>query len=208
MAGRNFHSYRPADGHGLAHDPLNSIVGPRPIGWISSVSAAGVVNLAPYSFFNLFNYKPPLLGFSSIGWKDSVQNVDDTHEFVWNLATRDLADAMNATSADVSPEVDEFTISGLTSLPSELVSAPRVAEAPVSFECRVADVHRLRDAARNTVDAWLVIGEVMMIHIADDLLADGVYDTALARPILRGGGGSEYFEINPASRFDMRRPLA
>jgi flavin reductase (DIM6/NTAB) family NADH-FMN oxidoreductase RutF len=72
----------------------------------------------------------------------------------------------------------------------------------------VADVHRLRDAARNTVDAWLVIGEVMMIHIADDLLADGVYDTALARPILRGGGGSEYFEINPASRFDMRRPRA
>ena len=104
------HFYEPRHGHGLAHDPLNAIVAPRPIGWISTVNASGAVNLAPYSFFNLFSYKPPIIGFSSQGWKDTVANAGATGEFVWNLATRAQADAMNATSATVPPEVDEFDL--------------------------------------------------------------------------------------------------
>lgn len=101
-----YHSYEPHAGHRLLGDPLNSIVGPRPIGWISSLSQEGVRNLAPYSFFNLFNYQPPIIGFASIGWKDSVTNISATGEFVWNLATRDLAEAVNASSAPVGKEID------------------------------------------------------------------------------------------------------
>ena len=90
----DWHTYEPSAGHRLAHDPLNAIVAPRPIGWISTLSANGVANLAPYSFFNLFNYTPPLIGFSSMGWKDSVANIAATGEFVWNLVSRDLGEAI------------------------------------------------------------------------------------------------------------------
>src|SRR3954466_12289249 len=128
--------YEPRNGHGLKHDPFNAIIAPRPIGWISSRGAAGHVNLAPYSFFNGFNYHPPIIGFSSTSWKDSVLNIQETGEFVWNLATMDLAKQMNATAAHVAPEVDEFTLAGLTAVPGKLVNVPRVAESPVSFECK------------------------------------------------------------------------
>ena len=131
---RDFHVYEPRDGHGLPHDPFNAIVGPRPIGWISSISRDGVVNLAPYSFFNAFNYKPPIVGFASTGWKDSVRNISETGEFAWNLATLSLAEAMNATSAIVPPGVDEFDLASLTPAPSRLIGVPRVQESPVSFE--------------------------------------------------------------------------
>ena len=104
MAGPEAHFYLTAEGTGLPHDPFNAIVGPRPIGWISTVNPEGVRNLAPYSFFNGFNYRPPIIGFSSVGWKDSVANIEATGEFVWNLATRDLAVAMNETSASLPPE--------------------------------------------------------------------------------------------------------
>ena len=102
----DWHFYEPASGHGLAHDPLNAIVAPRPIGWIGSVAADGVRNLAPYSFFNLLCYRPPLIGFSSLGWKDAVANIQATGEVTWNLATRELADAMNQTTATDAPHVD------------------------------------------------------------------------------------------------------
>ena len=102
--------YQPALGHGLAHDPFNAIVGPRPIGWIASRSAEGIPNLAPYSFFNAFNYTPPIIGFASIGHKDSLSNIEQTGEFVWNLATLPLAEAMNQSCAAVGPEVDEFAL--------------------------------------------------------------------------------------------------
>ena len=100
------YTYQPRAGHGLPHDPLNAIIGPRPIGWISSVSASGERNLAPYSFFNCFNDTPPIIGFSSTGWKDSVQNIVETKEFVWNLATRPLAAAMNESSASIPRHED------------------------------------------------------------------------------------------------------
>ena len=112
-----FHFYEPANGHGLPHDPFNAIVGPRPIGWIGSRSADGIVNLAPYSFFNAFNYTPPIVGFASIGWKDSVRNIESTGVFTWNLATRPLAEAMNASAALVPQEVDEFELAGLQAAP-------------------------------------------------------------------------------------------
>src|SRR5690242_4148159 len=91
----NIHYYEPSKGHGLRHNPFNAIIAPRPIGWISSRNAKGQLNLAPYSFFNGFNYDPPILGFASISWKDSVQNVSETREFVWNLVTRELGEQMN-----------------------------------------------------------------------------------------------------------------
>ena len=104
--------YQPSQGHGLPHDPLNAIIGPRPIGWIASQDAEGQRNLAPYSFFNCFNYRPPIIGFASSGWKDSVRNIVETKEFVWNLATRPLAEAMNETSASIPHHEDEFVRAG------------------------------------------------------------------------------------------------
>ena len=205
---RRFHSYQPRDGHGLAHDPFNAIVGPRPIGWISTRSSDGVANLAPYSFFNAFNYRPPIIGFSSIGWKDTVRNIDATREFVWNLATRPLAEAMNASCAPVGAEVDEFALAGLTPLASTVIAAPRVAEAPVSFECRLSQLLRLTAADGAAIDSWMVFGEVIAVHIDESLLVDGIYDTAAAEPILRGGGPADYFAIDAAHRFRMWRPGA
>ena len=156
-----FHFYEPAQGHRLPHDPLNAIVAPRPIGWISTVSPAGVRNLAPYSFFNAFNYRPPIIGFASTSWKDSVANVQATGEFVWNLATRAQAEAMNITSATVAEEVDEFVLAGLDTLPSRLVKPDRVAGSPVQFECRLTQLIRLQAKEGREVDTWLVLGELV-----------------------------------------------
>lgn len=200
------HSYDPRIGHGLKHDPLNAIVAPRPIGWISTVSAAGVRNLAPYSFFNAFNYRPPIIGFSSTGWKDSVRNIEETGQFVWNLATRPLAEAVNASSAAVPQDVDEFALAGLTPAPSHSVAPPRVAESPVAFECRLTQLIRLQDAAGDPIDAWLTLGEVVMVHIDKAMLVDGVYDTLAAQPILRGGGPADYFTLSQDQKFQMYRP--
>jgi len=134
------HFYEPRLGHGLKHDPFNAIVGPRPIGWVSTRSAEGVLNLAPYSFFNAFNYVPPLIGFSSIGRKDSLNNIEATGEFVWNLVTRPLAEAMNQTCEAVPPEVDEFALAGLTPAPSRLLSgcwrARSASNAAARKSCR------------------------------------------------------------------------
>jgi flavin reductase (DIM6/NTAB) family NADH-FMN oxidoreductase RutF len=200
------HFYRPGEGHRLAHDPLNAIIGPRPIGWISTRGRDGALNLAPYSFFNAFNYRPPIIGFSSTGAKDSLRNVEETGEFVWNLATRDLAERMNTTSALVPYEVDEFGLAHLTPAPSRLVSVPRVAESAVNFECKLTEIVQLKDQHRSPVQAWLVLGEVIGVHIRRDLLKDGVFDTFGARIILRAGGLSAYAEVSPESRFDMHRP--
>ncbi len=201
-----FHSYQPRQGHGLPHDPFNAIVGPRPIGWISTQNAAGALNLAPYSFFNAFNYVPPIVGFASIGAKDTLANVQATGEFVWNLATRDLAEAMNQTCAAVPPEVDEFALAGLTPLASSLVAPPRVAESPVSFECRCTQILQLQGADGVQVPTWLVLGEVVAIHIDRAQLKDGIYDTASAGHILRAGGPADYFTVGPEQLFKMYRP--
>jgi flavin reductase (DIM6/NTAB) family NADH-FMN oxidoreductase RutF len=206
MADETAHIYEPAQGHGLKHDPFNAIVGPRPIGWISSISPAGVANLAPYSFFNGFNYRPPIIGFSSIGWKDSVANIEATGEFCWNLATKALGEQMNLTTTPAPPEVDEFEVAGLTAVPGRLVAAPRVLESPVNFECRLSQLIQLQGADGAKVDTWLVLGEVVAVHIDPAFLTNGVYETATARPILRAGRLGDYFEITPETLFSMRRP--
>ena len=203
---RTFHSYEPRLGHGLPHDPFNAIVGPRPIGWISTQSATGATNLAPYSFFTAFNYVPPIVGFASIGYKDTVRNVQATGEFVWNLATRDLAEVMNQSCAAVPPEVSEFDLTGLTPLPSTRVRPPRVAESPVTFECRSTQILPLQGVDGAPVDTWLVLGEVVAVHIDTALLKDGVYDTASAGHILRAGGPADYFTVGPEQLFKMHRP--
>ncbi len=198
------HFYRPAEGHRLRHDPFNAIVAPRPIGWISTRSTDGVRNLAPYSFFNAFNYTPPIVGFSSTGYKHSVRNVAETRAFTWNLVSRPQAEAMNATSA--TDDVDEFDLAGLQGAPSVDVAPERVAGAPVSFECVLTQLIRLTDRQGADVEAWLTLGEVVAVHIDEALVADGVYDTAAAQPIVRSGGPSAYYEITADRRFDMTRP--
>jgi flavin reductase (DIM6/NTAB) family NADH-FMN oxidoreductase RutF len=203
---KSIHFYEPCSGHRLPHDPFNAIVGPRPIGWIASHSTPGVLNLAPYSFFNAFNYTPPIVGFASIGYKDTLRNIEQTGEFTWNLVTRELAEAMNQTCAPVAPEVSEFSLAGLTPAPSRVIAVPRVAESPVSFECRCTQIIELQGADGQKVATWLVLGEVVGVHIDQVLLHDGVYDTAGAGHVLRGGGPADYFSIGPEQLFQMRRP--
>ena len=200
------HFYRPSEGHRLPHDPFNAIVAPRPIGWVSTLSAEGVRNLAPYSFFNAFNYKPPIVGFASTGWKHSAANIAATREFTWNLVTRPQAEAMNSTSATVAAEVDEFDLAGIIGEPSIEVRPDRVAGAPAVFECVLTQQVRLQTRDGRPVDTWVTFGEVVAVHLDESLLDDGIYQTARARPVLRGGGPTAYFEITPEARFDMKRP--
>ena len=200
------HSYEPRLGHGLPHDPFNAIVGPRPIGWISSCSASGQRNLAPYSFFNAFNYIPPIIGFASIGRKDTLANIEATREFVWNLATEPLAEAMNQSCAAVAPDVDEFALAQLATEPSVTVRPPRVQASPVTMECRCTQILQLQGADGVEVPTWLVLGEVVMVHIASHLLQGGIYQTAAGQPLLRGGGPGDYFTIREAQKLVMRRP--
>jgi flavin reductase (DIM6/NTAB) family NADH-FMN oxidoreductase RutF len=203
---KDLHFYEPKNGHGLKHDPFNAIVAPRPIGWISSRDSKGNINLAPYSFFNGFCYTPPIIGFSSTSWKDTVQNVKDTGEFVWNLATLDLARHMNATAAHVAADVSEFQLAGLTAVPSKLVNVPRVAESPVAFECKLTEIIQLKGANGEKANAWLTMGEVVAVHIDKAMIKDGVYITALAKPIVRAGRKGDYFTVKPEDMFEMTRP--
>jgi flavin reductase (DIM6/NTAB) family NADH-FMN oxidoreductase RutF len=199
--------YEPAQGHGLPHNPFNAIIGPRPIGWIATRGADGGFNLAPYSFFNAFAYTPPIVAFGSTGAKDTLRNVQQTREFVWNLATRPLAAQMNQTSAPVAPEISEFELAGLTPIPATRVAVPRVAESPVAMECKVTQIVQLTDSRSNLMPNWVVFGEVVAVHIARHLLVNGIYDTAKAHPILRAGGPDGYAEISPAVMFSMHRPV-
>lgn len=190
----------------LPFDPYAAIVGPRPIGWMGTRSKEGVANLSPYSFFNALNHQPALLGFASIGYKDTIRNIEQTGEFTWNLASRDVAAQMNQSSIAAPSGVDEFELVGLTKAASVSISAPRVAESPVSLECRLSEVVRLKDSSGQQTDTWFVYGEVVHVHIRKDLLTDGVYDTVKGRPVLRGGGLSDYFEVVEAGRFPMKKP--
>ena len=200
------HSYQPRDGHRLPHDPFNAIIGPRPIGWISSLSTSGVRNLAPYSFFNAFNYVPPIIGFASTGRKDSLNNIEATGEFVWNLASESLAQQMNQSCAAVAPEVDEFDLAGLATEPSVIVKPARVQASLVTMECKLSQILQLQGADGTQVPTWLVLGEVVMVHINEQLLKDGIYQTAAGKPLLRGGGPGDYFTISEAGKLVMMRP--
>ena len=200
------HFYEPRNGHGLRHDPFNAIIAPRPIGWISTCSEDGAPNLAPYSFFNAFNYTPPLIGFSSLGEKDSVRNARATGEFVWNLVSLSLAEAMNQSCAPVPYGVNEFALAGLDTAPSRLVRPPRVAASLVSMECKVTQIIQLQTQTGAPLNTWLTMGEVVAVHIDDSLIEDGTYQTAKGQPVMRGGGPADYFTIDPAQLFRMTRP--
>lgn len=206
MHNADMHYYEPAQGHGLPHDPFNAIIAPRPIGWISTMGRDGSVNLAPYSFFNGFNYTPPILGFSSTSPKDSLRNCRETGEFVWNLVTRPLADAMNASCAPAPYGTDEFELAGLAKAPSRRVKPPRVAASPAAFECKVTQIIPLLDHTGATTNGTLVLGEVIAVHISHALLPGGVFDTFAAEIVTRAGGPTAYASIGPEGRFDMRRP--
>lgn len=171
----------------LPHDPFKAIVAPRPIGWISSVGRDGSVNLAPYSFFNAIGSRPALVMFSSEGPKDSVSNIIETMEFVCSLATYDLRDAMNATSAPLPRGTSEFVAAGLTPAPSRVVRPPRVAESPVALECKAIEVKALTDLDGRPMGNHLVIGQVVGVHIDEAMIVDGRFDLTLARPIARCG---------------------
>lgn len=203
----DMHVYEPAKGHGLRHNPFNAIIAPRPIGWISSRTAKGEINLAAYSFFNAFNYDPPILGFASISWKDTVQNVSETGEFVWNLVSKELGDQMNATSSPLARDVDEFEVAGLTKVSSRFVNVPSVAESRAAMECKVADVIQFKTHKGEPVQGWLILGEVVAVYIDKALVKDGVYQTALPNPILRAGRGGDYVEVTQDRMFEMERPL-
>lgn len=195
--------YEPSDGHGLPHDPFKAIVAPRPIGWISTLSKAGEVNLAPYSFFNAIASRPPLIWFSSEGNKDSASFAQETGEFVANLVGRELAEKMNATSVNAPRGVDEFAYAGLTPVPSRLVAPPRVAEAPAALECRVTDVFLPKTLDGGPLDAVVVVGQVIGVHINDDYLKDGLFDIVKAGNVARLGY-MDYARVDEI--FSMRRP--
>lgn len=171
----------------LRHDPFKAIVAPRPIGWITSMSAAGEINLAPYSFFNGVCSKPNLVMFSSEGHKDSVAFIEETKEFVCSLATFDLRDAMNKTSAPFQRGVNEMERAGLAPAPSRLVRPPRVAASPCALECALLQIVPMHDIAGHDLDTHVVFGQVVGVHIDDRFVRDGFLDTAAMKPIARCG---------------------
>ena len=189
--------------HGLPHDPFKAIVAPRPIGWITTMSAAGAVNLAPYSYFNGVHSKPPLVMFASESRKDSLTFVEETKEFVCNLATWGLREQMNQTSAPYPRGVDEMRAAGLTPAPCRLVKPPRVAEAPCALECRYLQTVQLNDVNGRKLDGFVVIGQVVGVHIDERFIRNGLLDTAAMKPIARGG----YHDYSVLTEsFTMRRP--
>ncbi len=204
--GSEVHFYDPAIGHGLPHDPFKAIVAPRVIGWMSTRSEDGRLNLAPYSFFGAFAGSPPVIGFSSEGRKDTLRNVEQTGEFVWNLCSWDLADRMNRSSAPVAPEVDEFELTGLTPVAGRKVAVPHVGESPAALECRLLQVIRLHDLDGRAMDNWLVLGQVVGVHIRKAFLHQGLFDTQAAQPILRAGYQGDYARLG--EMFRMIRPRA
>jgi flavin reductase (DIM6/NTAB) family NADH-FMN oxidoreductase RutF len=191
--------------HGLAHDPFKALAVPRPIGWISTVSAAGVANLAPYSFFNAVAEKPHYVVFGSAGIKDSLANIEETKEFVCNIATYELREHMNMSSAAVPRGVDEFPLSGLTAAKSNLVAAPRIKEAAAAFECKLHQVIPLPGAGKYKQAYFMVIGMVVGIHIDDRYIKDGLIDTGAMKPIARLGY-MDYAVVTPETMFSINRP--
>lgn len=194
--------------HGLRHDPFKALVGPRPIGWVSTLGPDGIANLAPYSFFNAVSDRPPMLMFSSAGTKDSLRNLEQSGEFTCSLASWDLREAMNMSSAAVAPQVDEFQLAGLTPAASVFVKPPRVAEAPAAFECRVWKTLPLPAPPGDKSPGYTVVfGSVVGIYIDDAFIHDGMVRTAQMRPIARLGY-MDYSVVTPETMFTLNRPIA
>lgn len=199
--------YEPAarDRDLLPHDPFKAIVAPRPIGWISTRTADGTTNLAPYSFFNAVGDRPPMVMFSSVGMKDTASLALESGEFCWNLVSRDLAELMNATSRSLPRGDDEAAATGLELEPGRVTGAPRVVASHASLECVVVHSTQLRDRHGAETDHWLVVGEVVGVHLDEALLTpDGRFDTLAAQPVMRAGYTDEYLVADTMLR--MTRP--
>ncbi len=173
--------------HGLPRDPFKAIVSPRPVGWVTTISAKGEVNLAPYSFFNAVSDDPPIVMFSSDGYKDSLTFVAETKEFVCNLATFGLRTAVVETSASFARGDNEMVHARLAPAPSRLVRPPRVAASPCALECRLLQIVALDNLEGQPVDRHVVFGQVIGVHIDDGFIKDGRLDTAAMQPIARCG---------------------
>ncbi len=177
---------------------LNGVIAPRPIAWVSTLAADGTANVAPHSYTTIFSTEPPIVGFVSSGRKDTLNNIETTGDFVYNVAGENLAERMNLTSADFPPDVSEFDWVGLTPVPSDLVRSPRVGEAPVALEARLLEVHPIPAS-----DAFLVLGSVVRVHVAERLWTDDRIDLDALRPVGRSAG-SGYARLG--SPFRMKRP--
>ncbi|NKX72764.1 flavin reductase family protein [Rhodobacteraceae bacterium R_SAG3] len=181
--------YRPEDGHGLPHNPFNAVVTPRPIGWISTRSGAGVNNLAPYSFFNAVAYVPPQVMFASTstkadqdGTKDSMANIRETGVFCVNIVEYAMRDQMNKSSAALDKGVDEFAHAGLEAVACETINCARVAGVPAALECKLTQIIDLPGEANK-----VAFGEVVGVHLRDDCLVDGIFDVTKYQPLSRLG---------------------
>lgn len=191
------------DDLGFAHDPFKAIVAPRPIGWITALSAKGEVNLSPYSFFNAISSRPNIVMFSSENKKDAVAFIEETGEFTCSLVTKALAQPMNLTSAPLPRGESEYAHAGLEMAPSRFVKPPRVAGTPAALECKLLSIQQLHDVDGNAVPRWMVLGQVVGTFIDDAYVKDGRFDTAGANPIARCGY-ADYAEVT--SLFSITRP--
>jgi len=189
----------PADvpGNGVYH-LLNAAIAPRPIAWVASLAADGTPNLAPHSYTTVFSPNPPIVGFVSVGRKDTLRNVQATGEFVYHIADEALAERINLTAADFPPDVSEFDWADLTPIPSDLVRTPRVAEAPISFEATAAEVQQVRNT-----NNYLITGEIVRIHLAERILTGDRIDPAKLRALGRLAG-SQFSHLGEL--FKMERP--
>ncbi|MCG7627989.1 flavin reductase family protein [Epibacterium sp. MM17-32] len=197
--------YRPEDGHGLPHNPFNAVVTPRPIGWISTRSGAGVNNLAPYSFFNAVAYVPPQVMFASTstkadqdGTKDSMANIRETGVFCVNIVEYAMRDQMNKSSAALDKGVDEFAHAGLEAVACETINCARVAGVPAALECKLTQIIDLPGEANK-----VAFGEVVGVHLRDDCLVDGIFDVTKYQPLSRLGY-RDYAKVNDL--FSLSRP--
>ena len=197
--------YRPADGHGLPHNPFNAIVTPRPIGWISTRGSDGQDNLAPYSFFNAVAYVPPQVMFASTSTKpdrgdtkDSVAQIRDTGVFAVNIVEYAMKDVMNTSSGPWERDVDEFELAGIEKAQCETIDCPRVAQAPATLECNLTQIHKLEGESN-----FAVFGEVVGVHMRDDCLKDGIFDVLSFNPLTRMGY-RDYSVIR--EKFSLKRP--
>ncbi|HLH94967.1 MAG TPA: flavin reductase family protein [Xanthobacteraceae bacterium] len=189
--------------HGLPRDPFKAIVAPRPIGWITSISIKGDINLAPYSFFNAVSEEPPMVMFSSGGHKDTIAFVEETGEFVCNFAIFALREAMSKTGMEFPRGVNEMIEAGLDPAPSRLVRPPRVAASPCALECKLLQIVDLRDLEGHAAQRYVAFGQVVGIHIDDRYIKDGRLDTAAMQPLARCGY-SDYAVVREV--FPMTRP--
>lgn len=190
--------------HGLRHDPFKALVAPRPIGWITSIGADGVVNLAPYSFFNAVSDMPKMVMFSSNGKKDSLRNIEATGEFTCSMVNQALCDQMNLSSATVASDVSEYTLSGLDAAPSLVVAPPRVASSPAALECRLWKVLELPHGPDEPTH-YVIFGHVVAVYVDERFVQEGIVQTAAMRPLARMGY-MDYAVVTPETSFALPRP--